>query len=625
LIFEVNVLNVFSNSFKSSKGIILRHVLEHIPNPFDFLCQLRRANGGGGLIYIEVPCFDWICKKKTWYDIFYEHVNYFRMQDFIKMFSRVILKKYLFGPPIRLSQRRKETIGKFKALSILNSDALSSVAYASEEILLVLAGFGSIAFFLNFWITICIVILMMIVVFSYTQTIQAYPGGGGAYTVAMDNLGRKSGLLAAASLLVDYILTVSVSIACGIFAIVSMVPELKNLSVTLACASLVVLVLLNLRGIRENGLVVLVPTYIFIVLILWMVICSGFVPSVENVGTVKISDPLSQQITIFIILRAFSAGCIALTGIEAVSNSVPVFKEPKTKNAIITLWMMGITLAVLFIFVAYLCNKYQILPKDSESLLSQITRVVFGNGLQYQLMQIFTALILILAANSAFVDFPRLCSLLARDGYLPKQLMHTGDRLAFSNGIILLGILSGIVMIIFNADTYAIIPLYAIGVFISFTLSQAGMVVHWVGKSRIKMAINGLGALCCFITTLVIAVVKFFDGAWLIVFAIPVFIYLFYAIKSHYTRIEKELSLQDHDLESNKKHFKILIPIKDLNKATVKAINFAKSISHNSGSCRNLFSKTRSPPKNAGCYLTYNSPHYNWFHAIPRTDNRMPG
>ncbi len=491
------------------------------------------------------------------------------------------IKENIFGTTIPLANRKKESLGKFKALSILSSDALSSVAYASDEILLILVGLGSIAFVLNFWISITIIGLMLIITLSYRQTIEAYPNGGGAYTVAKENLGKFPSLLAASSLLLDYILTVSVSISSGILAITSMYPKLQPLSVLMACVVTLFIVFLNLRGTRESGTIFSLPTYGFIAIMIWMIIYSFTIPA-TTVSPIP-QQAIASEITLFLLLRAFSGGCTAMTGIEAISNGVTVFKEPKSKNAIITLFMMSSILAALFFSITSLCIKYQILPKDGESVLSQIAHIVFGNGLQYQLVQIFTALILLLAANTSFADFPRLASLLAKDGYLPKQLSNLGDRLAFSNGIVLLGALSILLIIAFNADTHALIPLYAIGVFMSFTLSQTGMVVHWFKKHHVKMMINAFGALCCFITLFVIILSKFLEGAWIVLITIPIFIFIFYKIKKHYTHIHQELEIQTEDLHTfhgnASRHFKIIIPIKSFDKAVLKAIKFATALS----------------------------------------------
>lgn len=494
------------------------------------------------------------------------------------------LKHGIFGPPIRLADHKTESLGKFKALSVLSSDALSSVAYACEEILLILVGIGSIIFLLNFWISCAIVGLMLVIIISYSQTIKAYPGGGGAYTVCRENLGEKTSLLAASSLLLDYILTVSVSVCAGVMAITSMIPSLSSFSVIIACSAVFVVVLLNLRGVRESGSIFAIPTYGFIFLMTWMIISSFYVAAPVPVAPSPLL--LSPEVTTFLLLRAFSGGCTALTGIEAISNGVSIFKEPRSKNAIITLMMMGLILSFLFISISLLCVKYQILPQSGETVLSQIARIIFGAGIEYHSVQIFTALILFLAANTAFADFPRLASLLARDGYLPKQLMNTGDRLAFSNGIILLGVLAILLIILFKANTHALIPLYAIGVFLSFTLSQYGMLVHWMRAHFLKMMINGFGALCCLITLLIISYTKFLDGAWMVFCILPVFMVLFYKIKNHYLKIDKELCVENEDFflfqktVSNKNHFKIVIPVKKLNKGTLKAIKFAQTLSH---------------------------------------------
>ena len=494
-------------------------------------------------------------------------------------------KQILIGTPIYLKDRKKEYLGKLQALSTLSSDALSSVAYASEEILLVFLSLGSIAFFLNLWITVSIVALISIVIISYTQTIQAYPEGGGAYSVSKANLGPKTSLIAAASLLLDYILTVAVSVSAGTLALTSMWPFLKHYSILIALASILLITLFNLRGTKESGFIFSIPTYGFVFAMLWLVFSSLI--SEENIPQLKAFDFSNAEITIFLLLKAFSSGCSAMTGIEAVSNGVGLFREPKSRNAAQTLLMMGGLLALLFLSMGYLCFKYQIMPVESESVLSQIGRHVFGNGIQYQALQIFTALILLLAANTAFADFPRLASFLARDGYLPKQLMHTGDKLAFSNGIILLSIIAAFLTILFKADTHALIPLYAIGVFIGFTISQSAMMIHWFRMKEFhwKMMLNGFGAFCCFAALLIISSGKFYEGAWIVFIIIPTFIAFFYTIKKHYDKIKQALSVDIHDLLPqevlpHKNYFKIIIPIKSLHKGVLKALKFAQSLSH---------------------------------------------
>ena len=495
-------------------------------------------------------------------------------------------KQVLLGNPIHLRDRKKERLGKLQALSTLSSDALSSVAYASEEILLVFLSLGSIAFIFNFWISGIIVALMAIVIISYMQTIKAYPEGGGAYIVSKANLGSKISLVAAASLLLDYILTVSVSVSAGTKALTSMWPFLQQYSIVIALLSIALITVFNLRGTKESGFIFAIPTYGFVLAMFWMVFSS--ITSQASIPEIKAFDFSHGEITVFLLLKAFSSGCSAMTGIEAVSDGVGLFREPKSRNANQTLLMMGILLASLFLSMGYLCFKYQVMPADSESVLSQIARHIFGSGIQYQTLQIFTALILLVAANTAFADFPRLASFLARDGYLPKQLMHTGDKLAFSNGIILLSIVAAFLTVLFKADTHALIPLYAIGVFTGFTISQTAMMTHWLKLKQFywKMALNGFGAFCCFVALLIISGGKFYEGAWIVFIIIPTFIAFFYTIKKHYDKTKQALNVDIHDLLlpqetfSHKNYFKIIIPIKSLHKGVLKALKFAQSLSH---------------------------------------------
>jgi len=495
------------------------------------------------------------------------------------------LKKIVLGPPLASADLHHQKLTKKVALAVFSSDALSSVAYATEEILLVLVTAGMAAVQLSLPIAIAIGILLIIVVTSYSETIHAYPSGGGAYIVAKENLGTYPGLVAAASLLTDYILTVSVSIASGIAAVTSAFPHLYPYRVLICLFCILIITLANLRGLKESGAIFAVPTYLFVfsfsALILFGFYRYFFGAPVE-VHAATHYPPATHFLTYFLILRAFSSGCAALTGVEAISNGVPAFKAPESRNANVTLVWMGLILLAMFLGITELARFYHILPVADETVVSQIARNVFGTGPFYYVIQAATAMILVLAANTSFADFPRLSSLLAKDGYMPRQLASLGDRLAFSNGILLLGIASGVLIVLFGANTHHLIPLYAVGVFTSFSLSQSGMVVHWVklkGRGWIrKVLINGLGALATFVTLLVIASTKFAHGAWMVIVFIPLVIFWFVAVHNHYRDIVDQLHPNLNDLLPPKLH-RVLVPISAFHKGTAKAISYALSMS----------------------------------------------
>lgn len=494
------------------------------------------------------------------------------------------LKKLILGRPLENSEIAHQRISKKVALAVFSSDALSSVAYATEEILLVLAPAGLIAVQLSLPVASLIGILLIILISSYSETIHAYPSGGGAYIVSKDNLGEMPALIAAASLLTDYVLTVSVSAASGVAALTSAFPSLYPHAVLIGIVCILFITIANLRGIKESGSFFALPTYFFIVSFL-ILIGVGFYryytgdhvfhPSHE---LVKVSGYLNY----FLILKAFSAGCTALTGVEAISNGVPAFKPKESRNANITLIWMGVILLILFLGITQLARLYAVLPVEHETIVSQIARQIFGKGIFYYVIQASTALILFLAANTSFSDFPRLSSLLAQDGYLPRQLANLGDRLAFSNGIIVLGVCASLLLILFRGKTHLLIPLYAVGVFISFTLSQSGMVIHWFKNKEGwwpgKAFVNGLGACATGTATLIIAATKFTHGAWMVIIFIPLMMFIFKMIHQHYESIIPQLSPKALDLVESKRH-RVLIPVSTFHKGTVKAIIYARSIS----------------------------------------------
>jgi amino acid transporter len=497
------------------------------------------------------------------------------------------LKRFVVGKPIPSHLARHERLSRVTGLAVLSSDALSSVAYATEEILrvLIVAGVGALG--IASPISLIIAAILAVVVFSYRQTIYAYPSGGGAYIVAKDNLGELPALIAAGSLLIDYVLTVAVSIAAGVAAITSAVPEWHINRVEMTLAFVVVLMLGNLRGIRESGRIFAVPTYFFVVTILLLIAVGVIRFLTGTVVPVAPAAPVASSgapLTLFLLLTAFSNGCTAMTGVEAVSNGVPAFEPPESKNAASTMLMMAGLAITMFVGITALSHAYQVVPTDQETVVSQLARGVFGSrGLAYYAVQAGTTLILVLAANTAYADFPRLASILARDRYVPRQFMNQGDRLAFSNGIVGLSVLAGILLIAFGGDTHALIPLYMIGVFVSFTLSQAGMVIHWrrLGGAgwRSSAAINGIGALVTGIVLIVVAVTKALEGAWIIMLLIPLNVLFFRLTRTHYDGVAKQLTLRGWTRQRLRRNT-VLIPISGIQRAVVAALDYARTLSN---------------------------------------------
>src|SRR5437764_9831494 len=489
-------------------------------------------------------------------------------------------KRWILGRPLSTAQAGQERLANPVALAIFSSDPLSSVAYATEEILLVLILAGTAALHYSIGISIVIVGLVAILTVSYRQTIFAYPSGGGAYIVAKSNLGEPAGLVAAAALLIDYVLTVAVSVAAGVAAITSAFPALHEHRVALGLASIVILTWGNLRGVRESGRIFAVPTYLFVgTLALVILIGFGrtlFAPPVEHqVPPV----PAVEGLTLFLLLRAFSSGCTALTGIEAISNGVPAFRPPASQNAATTMFWMATILGGLFLGITILAYVYGLVPREEETLISQIARISLGGGVLYYFMQAATMLILILAANTSFNGFPRLASLLAKDSFLPHQMRVQGDRLAFSNGILILGACAALLLIIFRGDTHALIPLYAIGVFLSFTLSQSGMVWHWLDSKckgwRKALAINLTGAVATGVATVVLAITKFTHGAWVVIVLIPMLIMMFRKIRWHYRIADWQLALDMYDRPKEPPPNVMVMPISGVNRAVVMALDYA--------------------------------------------------
>jgi amino acid transporter len=508
------------------------------------------------------------------------------------------LKRFLIGKPLDNEALKNEKYSVFWGLPILSSDAISSVAYATEEILIVLIpAVGLLAFRPLAGISLAIIGLLVILTISYRQTIQAYPCGGGAYIVASDNLGPYAGVAAGSALAIDYILTVAVSISSGVFIIASAFPFLLKHQVAAALVILFILFIGNLRGIRESAKLFGIPAYAFMFAMVSMIIAGivkihffGYVPT-EPVGIPAIG---TQPLTIFLILKAFSSGCAALTGVEAVSNAVPNFADPPAKRAKSVLILLSLVVLVLFGGISYLANLYHVAPSIHESIISQISAEIFGRtgigAIWYYFVNIATMVILALAANTAYADFPMLFSLMARDGYAPRQLTQRGERLSYSNGILVLTLVAALLIIVFKANVTSLIGLYAVGVFISFTLSQSGMFVRWVKTKEkgwiYKASVIGLGAIVTLITVIVIGRTKFFLGAWIVIVAIPILMLIFMKIKRHYVAVAEQLRLQPEELESldlSKDIYRnhVIVPIESVNKASIRALRYAKTISNN--------------------------------------------
>jgi amino acid transporter len=496
-------------------------------------------------------------------------------------------KHFVVGHPIPSHRAHHERLSRVTGLAVLSSDPLSSVAYATEEILrvLILAGAGAMSFANP--IGLVIAAILAVVVFSYRQTIYAYPSGGGAYLVAKNNLGTTAALVAAAALLIDYVLTVAVSIAAGVAALTSAFPGWHVNRVEMSLAFVLILMVGNLRGVRESGRIFAVPTYFFIVVILLMIGVGVWRMLTGDVAAIQAPDPMPSggaPLTLFLLLAAFSNGCTAMTGVEAVSNGVPAFKSPESRNAAATLLMMAVLSIVMFVGITSLARAYHIVPSDQETVVSQIARGVFdGRGVPYFLVQAGTMLILVLAANTAYADFPRLSSILARDRFMPRQFMNQGDRLAFSNGIFGLSLFAAVLLVVYGGDTHSLIPLYMIGVFVSFTISQAGMVVHWFrlrGRGwRTSAWINGFGSVVTGVVLLVVAITKAQEGAWLVLLLIPLHVAFFRLTRRHYNLVASQLSLQSVEPVPAVRENIVLVPIGGVHRAVVQAIDYARSLS----------------------------------------------
>ncbi|EFM12406.1 conserved hypothetical protein [Paenibacillus curdlanolyticus YK9] len=499
------------------------------------------------------------------------------------MYSR--FKRLVIGRPMKSSEIEGEKLGKLKALAVLSSDALSSVAYGTEQILIVLMAAGFAALWYSIPISIAVLGLLLVLILSYRQTIFAYPSGGGAYIVAKNNLGVSTGLLAGGSLLVDYILTVAVSSSAGTDAITSAFPSLHDHRVLIAITMILFLTIMNLRGVTESASVLAIPVYVFVGAI-FVLIISGVIKYATGGAHAAVPEMGStvSNISLFLLLKAFSSGCSALTGVEAVSNAIPNFKKPAERNAAATLMLMGGILGAMFIGISLLAYWYGIKPDPKETVVSQIADATFGRGILYYVIQGITALILFLAANTAYSAFPLLAFMLAKDKYMPHAFKVRGDRLGFSNGIIFLGVLSAILVIVFHGDTESLIPLYAVGVFIPFTLSQLGMMVRWVKLKPsgwvFKFIINTIGMLTTLAITLIFIFTKF-SQVWMVFIFLPIVMYLFYSIYRHYMNTAEQLRINPLEERPVLKGSTIVVPVAGITRVVNNSLSYAKSLTDN--------------------------------------------
>lgn len=515
-------------------------------------------------------------------------------------------RSWLIGRPLPTADAPHQTIGKAIGLAVFASDALSSTAYATQEILFVLAVAGTVAFGYAFPISLAIVTLLAIVTISYEQTIHAYPSGGGAYIVSRDNLGELPAQIAGAALLTDYILTVSVSISSGVAQITSAYPALFAWRVEIAVVMALFIMLINLRGVKESGITFAIPTYFFLLMMVVTVGWGFFRYLTGSLGSVANPPELEiealQSVSLFLILHAFANGTTALTGVEAISNGIPAFKEPRSHNAGITLIWMSAILGSLFLGITFISGQIDAIPAESETVISQLARTVYeGRGWLYLGTIAATAVILVMAANTAFADFPRLSALMAGDGFLPRQFTYRGSRLVYSRGIIALAVLASLLIIIFQASVTALIPLYAIGVFLSFTLSQSGMAHRWwkIGQLqpaqvieergsvlrydrgwRHKMAINGFGGVCTAIVMGIFAVTKFREGAWVVLLLIPTLVLTFTAIHRHYRSLARRLSLKKYAAPPRISRHRVIMLVSGVHQGTLAALRYAQLLSN---------------------------------------------
>ena len=493
----------------------------------------------------------------------------------------------LIGSPLTTQEFAHKKLNKIRALAAFSPDALSSIAYANQEIFLALVAAGSAGLAFSFPIGVCIAGLLVIVAVSYYQTIHAYPSGGGSYIVARANLGTLPGLVAAAALLIDYVLTAAVSLTAGVEAIASAFPSLWPYRVEAALVLLAIITLINLRGIQESGTVMAIPVYLFLVIYIGMLLFGIFRAIVEGPGVPVVAAPAPiAPLTLFLVLRAFASGSTALTGIEAISNGVPAFRAPESRNAGRTLIVMAGLMGFLFLGSLGLTQHFAVVAGSEETILSALARRLVGTSPLYYLVQASTLLILTVAANTSFADFPRVASILARDKFLPRQLTNLGDRLVYSNGMLLLAAFTAILVVLFSGQSHALVPLFAVGAFLAFTLSQSGMVVHWLRERGqgwlVKSLINGVGALATGLTLLVVGVSKFTNGAWLTLILIPSIVWVFLQVSRHYRSVAAQLSLRGLPPALRPvPRLRLVVPISGVHRATIEAVNYARSLSDN--------------------------------------------
>ena len=503
------------------------------------------------------------------------------------------LKRIVIGKPLPSNEEQHQRLTKKVGLAVFASDAISSTAYATEEILFVLfpvAGFVSLKYLVPLaWI---VVLLLAIVATSYRQTIKAYPSGGGSYVVARENLGVWPSLVAGSSLLVDYVLTVAVSVSAGVAAITSAVDGLANSRVLLCLIAIAIIAIANLRGVKESGRVFAVPTYAYILSLVVLLVVGlsrsffgdlGHIPeNADRLQEISKNAAFAQGASLFLLMRAFSSGAVALTGVEAISNGVSAFKKPESKNASTTLVWMAAILGSMFFGVSVLAHRLHPIPSEHETVLSQVARQVYGgSGVMYWIMQVTTFAILILAANTAFADFPRLSSILAKDRYLPRQFANRGDRLVFSNGVVILAVFAGLLIIAFGGKTNLLIPLYAVGVFVAFTLSQAGMVVHHRTHREPAwqrgLVINAVGCVATFIVAIIIMATKFTKGAWVPMVVIPMVMVLLHSTHRHYQRVGNLLRIQS-DFNPIQRKNTVVVLVSGIHRSSMQAMAFARSM-----------------------------------------------
>lgn len=504
------------------------------------------------------------------------------------------LKSIILGKPLKNDALKHEKLSRIWGLPIMASDAVSSVAYAIEEILLVLVPILGLLSFKNVpYIAFGILFLMIILIVSYSKIIDHYPNGGGSYAVAQENLGKVASLLASSALIIDYILTVAVSISSSTAALVSAFPSWGNYKVAISLLCVAIITLINLRGVKEASKIFGLPTYIFIFSMIALIITGFFKLLTGTLNPISYDTPILpaetvQGIGLLLILRAFSSGCSAMSGIEAVSNSVPSFKEPSTRNAKHVLYMMGAVIVFIFGGISLLTMRLQVVPMEGRTVLSQISSAVFGHSIMYYILQAFTSLILILAANTAYNGLPQLLYILAHDGYAPRQFSSRGTKLSFSNGIMFIFIVASLLIIGFQSDTHKLIPLYSVGVFISFTIAQYGMFKKWRKTKetnwQYKCWINGFGTIITTVVSVIVFISKFKDGAWILAIIMPILMLTMYAINNHYSYVSKQLKLDKFNPYYDKdkvRSTQCILLVNDINKPFLKAINYATSISEN--------------------------------------------